>query len=55
MCPNCVSARIVPSGDLVPRQDLLSLSSLLHVDVSSGAQAHCPYYLLSFLSFHNTE
>ena len=55
VCPNCVQVRIVPSGDLVPKQDLLSPSSLLDVDVSSGAQVHCPYYLLSFPSFHNTE
>lgn len=55
MCPNCVSVRIVSSGDLVPKQDFLSLSSLLDVDVSSGAQVHYPYYLLSFPSFHNTE
>lgn len=42
MCPNCVSVLIVSSGDLVPKQDFLSLSSLLDVDVSNGAQVHYP-------------
>ena len=55
LCPNCLSVCIVPSGDLVLKQDLLNLSPLLDVDVKSGAQVHCPYYLLSFPSFYNRE